>query len=319
MNATHGPFRVEAIDYATGAEDLLAVREVVFIVEQNVPIEEERDALDPQCLHVIARDRHGAPIGTGRLVPPQVRATIAPGQQLPAAAYIGRMAVLREWRGTGVGDALLHALLRQARTLGWQHVALNAQVSAQGFYARHGFTAHGERFIEAGIEHQPMRRVLDRPQAIEDRDAAIAVATELVRSARRSLYIRSRDLDPGLLDAPRVLEALRSFGVRNQGNEVRVLLHDAEAPQRALAPLLSLAQRLPSVFAFREAVDQVDRSYPSAYIANDDGGYYFRGLGHRFDGEADTAGGGRARQLIEHFRPVWERARPCSEYRAIGF
>lgn len=310
MNAARGPFRVEPIDYANGSGELLAVRETVFVVEQGVPIEEERDALDPQCHHVIAREERGAPIGTGRLVPPQDAAG--------TPARIGRMAVLREWRGAGVGAAMLHALLRQARALGWNDVALNAQVSAQDFYARHGFAPFGERFMEAGIEHQPMRRRLDRPRAVEDRNAAIAVTVELIQSARRNLHVYSRELDPGLLDAPPVLEALRRFGTRDHGQEMRVLLQDAGAPQRAHAPLLLLAQRLPSVILFREVDDPVDRAYPSAYVANDDGGYYFRGLGHRFDGEAETAAAGRARHLVEHFRPIWERARPCSEFRALG-
>ena len=305
-----GPFRVETVAFTEAADALLAVRETVFVLEQNVPVEEERDALDPQCRHVIARDRGGVPIGTGRLVPPPTDG---------APARIGRMAVQREWRGAGVGDAMLHALLRQARELGWNDIALNAQVSAQSFYARHGFVPVGERFVEAGIEHQAMRRRIDRPHAIEDRDAAIAATSSLIRQARRRLYVYSRELDPGLFDAPRVLDAMRDLCTRRgDGIQVQVLLQDAAAPQRALAPLLALAQRLPSAIAFREVADPVDRGYPSAYLANDDGGYYFRALGHRLDGEAETGAAGRARQLAEHFRPVWERSRPCSEYRALG-
>jgi predicted GNAT family N-acyltransferase len=304
-----GPFQVGTVAFTQAAGALLAVRETVFVLEQNVPVEEERDALDPQCRHVIARDRGGVPIGTGRLVPPA-----ADG----APARIGRMAVLREWRGAGVGDAMLHALLRQARELGWNDVALNAQVSAQSFYARHGFVPVGERFFEAGIEHQAMRRRIDRPHAIEDLDAAVAATSGLIRQARRGLYVYSRELDPGLFDAPRVLDAMRDLCTRGDGIQVRVLLQDAAAAQRALAPLLALAQRLPSAIALREVADPVDRGYPSAYLANDDGGYYFRALGHRFDGEAGTGAAGRARQLVEHFRPVWERSRPCSEYRALA-
>ena len=307
--AERGPFRVEAVAFTEAGDDLLAVREQVFVVEQNVPLEEERDALDPRCLHVVARDRAGVAIGTGRLVPPQT-------QDEPAR--IGRMAVLREWRGAGIGDAMLHALLRLARGRDWNEVALNAQVTAQSFYARHGFSPAGVRFMEAGIEHQAMRRRLDRPQAVEDRDAAIAATTAIIRQARRGLHVYSRELDPGLLDAPRVLDALRELCTRGDGVQVQVLLQDAAAPRRALAPLLTLAQRLPSAIAFREVADPVDRKYPSAYIANDDGGYYFRTLGHRLEGEAETGAAGRARHLVEHFRPVWERARPCTEFRALG-
>ena len=154
--------------------------------------------------------------------------------------------------------------------------------------------------------------------AIEQRDDAVAVAVAIVLAARRALCIYSRELDPGLFDAPPVLEALRRFGTAGHGGEARIVLQDAAAPQRAHAPLLALAQRLPSAFAFREVDDPVDRAYPSAFIANDAGGFYFRGLGHRFDGEADLHAPGRARQLCSSFDRVWERSRPVTEYRGLG-
>jgi predicted GNAT family N-acyltransferase len=294
---------VEPIDYATGVADLRAVREIVFVQEQNVPVEEEWDALDPQCVHVIARAADGTPIGTGRLTPEH---------------KIGRMAVLKDWRGRGIGDAMLLALIDEAQQRGWREVSLNAQVSAIDFYLRHGFEPYGERFWEAGIEHQAMRRRLTGPTAVEHRDAAVTTVAALVDAARRSLWIYTRDLDPGLFDAPLVVDALRRFGTAGRGNEARFLLQDATSPQRAHAPLLALAQRLPSIFLFRETDDPVDRAYPSAYVANDAGGYYFRALGHRFDGEADLHAPGRARQLRGEFMAVWERSRPVTEYRVLG-
>jgi predicted GNAT family N-acyltransferase len=296
-------FRVEAIDYTTGLDELRRVRETVFVQEQQVPLEEEWDALDPLCQHVIARDASGQPIGTGRLTPER---------------KIGRMAVLSEWRGRGVGEAMLLALLDQARLKRWPEISLHAQVNAEAFYARHGFLPYGERFQEAGIEHQSMRRRLGGAAAVELAPAAVAAVTGLVAQARRSLSIYSRELDPGLLDHPQVLETLRRFAIGGRGGEVRLLLQDAAAPQRNLAPLLGLAQRLTSVFAFREVADPVDRAYPSAFVVNDAGGYYFRPLGHRFDGETDLESPGRARQLRDEFGRIWERARPCSEYRALG-
>ena len=296
-------FVVEVIDFAIGRGDLQAIRDVVFVQEQQVPAEMERDALDPQCVHVIARTADGMAIGTGRLTPDH---------------RIGRMAVLRDWRGKGVGDAMLLALIEQARERGWREVALNAQASAITFYARHGFLPHGERFMEAGIEHLAMRRLLAGANAIEDHAAAVVTTRALIGAARRGLWIYSRNLDPGLFDAPEVLDAFRSFATAGVGGEARILLQDAAAPQRAHAPLLELAQRLPSVFLFREPIDPVDRAYASAYLANDNGGYYFRSLGHRLEGEADLHGPGRARQLRNAFEQVWERSRPVTEYRALG-
>ena len=228
------------------------------------------------------------------------------------------MAVLRDWRNKGVGDALLLALIAEAQERGWREVALNSQVDAQRFYARHGFIPGGERFMEAGIEHQPMQRKFGGASAIEHRDAAVAIVTAIISQARRGLCIYTRELDPGLFDAPEIVDALRRFGTGGRGNEVRVVLQDAATPQRALAPAITLAQRLPSVFAFREVMDPVDRAYASAFVVNDGGGYYFRTLGHRFDGESALEAPGRARQLREHFDRVWERSRSATEYRALG-
>ena len=165
-------FRIEVVDYAQAQDELRAVREPVFVQEQQVPLEEEWDALDPLCRHVIARDESGQPIGTGRLTPER---------------KIGRMAVLRDWRGKGVGDALLSALMAQAWEMGWPAISLNAQVSAEPFYARHGFVPYGPGFEEAGIQHQAMRRNLKGPTPIEHAAAAIAISTALVLQARRLL------------------------------------------------------------------------------------------------------------------------------------
>lgn len=302
MSTSQSTFTVSAIDYASGVDELRAVREPVFVQEQQVPLELEWDELDPLCVHVIARDTAGRPIGTGRLTPEH---------------KIGRMAVLPEWRGRGVGDALLLALIEQAVQRRWPELHLHAQVSAQGFYAKHGFVPYGERFMEAGIEHQSMRRQTVGPTAIDTGEAAVAITSAIITATRRDLYIYSRTLDPGLFDTPEVMEAVRRLATRRQRVEVRVLLQDAGAAQRAHAPLIGLAQRLSSVFAFREVVDPADRGYASAFIANDCGGYYFRTLGNRFDGEAALDFGGRARQLVDGFQSVWERARIATEFRAL--
>ncbi len=296
-------FTISLVDYADAAETLHAVRATVFVHEQGVPAELERDAQDRDCVHVLARDASGKPIGAGRLTPTR---------------KIGRMAVLPAWRGRGVGEAMLDTLIEAARERGWRTLSLHAQAGAVDFYARHGFVPQGPRFVEAGIEHQAMQRMLGGATAIETRDAAIATVQALAWHARRQLRIYSRALDPGLLDAPEVVAALRRLAVRGGGVEIRILLQDADTPLREQAPLITLAQRLPSVLQLREVDDPVDRAYPSAFAANDAGGYYFRALGHRFDGEADLHAPGRARQLCTGFDQTWERSRPCSELRALG-
>lgn len=280
-----------------------ALREAVFVREQQVPAELERDALDPLCRHVLALDADGAAIGTGRLAPD---------------GKIGRLAVRADRRGEGVGEAMLRRLLAIADDQGLRATYLHAQLRATALYARNGFVAHGPRFVEAGIEHRAMRRQLGAAFAIDDLQAAVDATVTLVHGARRALWLRSRDLDPGLYDHPEVLQALRRFATAGRDGRVQVLLQDAAAAQRGHAPLLALAQRLPTVFAFREADDAVDRAFAGAFLVSDGGGYLHRPLGHRFDGEAAVALPGRARQLERQFAPVWERSRLCTEFRALG-
>jgi predicted GNAT family N-acyltransferase len=299
--ATAG-FAIAGADYALDHARLHAVREVVFVHGQRVPAELERDALDPLCFHVLAVDADGMPVGTARLTPER---------------RIGRMAVLEAFRGRGIGEAMLAALLDEARRRGWAEVSLHAQVHALPFYARAGFVPAGPVFDEAGIAHREMRRRLPGASAVEDADAAAAVLVALAGHARRELGIYSRAMDPGLLDRVDVLDALRRFAVRPGERRVRILVQDAAVPQRGGAPLLPLAQRLPSVFAFREVRDPVDARYASAYAFNDTGGALFRPLGHRFDGEGGVDDAPVARRLQLEFERVWERSRPCTEYRAL--
>jgi predicted GNAT family N-acyltransferase len=294
-------FTTGRVAFDEARDALHAVRGTVFIEEQGVPADIERDSLDPQCVHVLARAADGTPIGAARLTPDR---------------RIGRMAVLREWRGRGVGEAMLDALVEAARALGWPEVRLHAQVGAIAFYRRLGFLPLGPRFQEAGIEHQTMARALTAPGVVETREQALAALEGVVAGTRRTLRVYSRELDPGLLDQPDAVAALRRLATRS--GEVRILLQDVVAPQRALAPLISLAQRLPSAFAFRVVDDPVDLAYPSAYVANDLDGWYFRPLGHRLDGETRIDSGAQARALRHAFDPVWERSRPCTEFRALG-
>ena len=137
--------RIEILDWDAAASRVMPLREAVFVVEQGVAPELERDAFDPVCRHAVAETRDGRVVGTGRLLPD---------------GHIGRMAVAASMRGQGIGGEILDALVREARSVGMNEVMLNAQVQAQHFYAGHGFVAEGDEFMEAGIAHRLMRRQL---------------------------------------------------------------------------------------------------------------------------------------------------------------
>lgn len=121
------------------------IRRKVFIDEQNVPQEEEWDGLDPACQHFLAM-LDGQPVGTARLLPD---------------AHIGRVAVLANARGTGIGVLLMQAAIEAARHAGHLQVVLSAQVHALAFYERLGFVAHGDEFLDAGIPHREMTLSFD--------------------------------------------------------------------------------------------------------------------------------------------------------------
>lgn len=136
-------FRVRIADWEREREAMRAIRTPVFIVEQQVPQQVEWDEMDHLCVHALALDADGTPVGTGRLAPD---------------GKIGRMAVLPEWRERGVGTAVLEFLLACARERGLKEVHLHAQSHATEFYVRHGFEAFDEEFPEADIPHRRMRR-----------------------------------------------------------------------------------------------------------------------------------------------------------------
>ena len=124
-----------------------ALRRTVFIEEQGVPEADEVDDLDDQAVHLLAI-QDGRPVGSARLL------------TLGDSGKVGRVCVLRGARGTGIGAALMHATVAQFRTMpGIKKVKLGAQLQALAFYECLGFTAYGDVYFDAGIEHRDM--VLD--------------------------------------------------------------------------------------------------------------------------------------------------------------
>jgi predicted GNAT family N-acyltransferase len=136
--------QIELLSWEKAREEARRVRFTVFVEEQGVPAEIEIDERDAACIHALAR-LDGRVVGTGRLLPD---------------AHIGRMAVLRECRGMGVGGEILERLVLRAHERGDREIVLSAQVHAIPFYARHGFAAFGPVYEEAGIPHRDMRRQL---------------------------------------------------------------------------------------------------------------------------------------------------------------
>lgn len=135
----------------TRTEDLetcLKLRFAVFVDEQGVPADIERDAYDATALHLLAV-QDGTPLGTARIL------------RHGTTGKIGRVCVVKQARGTGLGAALIAAALDEMRLEGgFTRAALGAQLHAIPFYEKLGFTAYGDDFDDAGIPHRMMEKPL---------------------------------------------------------------------------------------------------------------------------------------------------------------
>ena len=134
--------RVRLADWHKDNADIRRIREAVFIAEQHVPPELEWDSDDPSAVHFLALEGD-YPIGTARLLPD---------------GTIGRVSVLKDWRGLKVGDKLMEAVIGEAEKRGQTRQFLSAQVYAAPFYERLGFKIVSEEFLEVGIPHVDMVR-----------------------------------------------------------------------------------------------------------------------------------------------------------------
>ena len=142
---------VKLVETPAELEGAVTVRMRVFVGEQGIPADVEVDDADaaPDTLHAVAL-RQGTVIATGRLLPD------VDGK----GPHIGRMAVERDWRRSGVGGMVLAFLEEQGRSLGFRRITLHAQEYVKSFYAQHGYAEVGEMFLEEGIPHREMVKEL---------------------------------------------------------------------------------------------------------------------------------------------------------------
>lgn len=137
--------RIRRTRWAADQEKLAALRRKVFIEEQHVPEDLEWDEYDEPSTHFLAETAGGVPVGCIRLIP---------------SGQISRLCVLDERRSEGIGRALLETVIAEARASGLREIFLHAQTHATSFYESAGFSVDGGIFVEAGIPHRLMVRLL---------------------------------------------------------------------------------------------------------------------------------------------------------------
>jgi len=132
-------------------EALRGIRLAVFVDEQRVPEDVEMDDRDVECVHLVAVDDDGTPMGTVRI-------------DLAHDGKIGRLAVLVARRRAGIGTALMEHAHEVARARGLDAVWCEAQAAAVPFYERLGYRSEGNTFVRVGIDHVRMRCWLGPPR-----------------------------------------------------------------------------------------------------------------------------------------------------------
>lgn len=128
-------------------EDCLSIRKIVFIEEQQVPVEEEIDEFEKEADHFVLYHEDN-PVGAGRF------------RQFNEYGKVERICVLKETRGTGAGKQIMEGIERFALAKGITILKLNAQTHAISFYEKLGYKVISEEFLDAGIPHKTMKKIV---------------------------------------------------------------------------------------------------------------------------------------------------------------
>ncbi|EGJ26677.1 GNAT family N-acetyltransferase [Streptococcus porcinus] len=130
--------------------DAVKIRQTVFVDEQKVPASLEIDKDEAHCLHFTVYHDDGRPCATCRILPSKKDSTVT----------LQRMAVLCDFRGEQIGQTLMTYVIDYAHIQGFEKIVLHAQLSAQPFYEKLGFSPIGAIFEEAGIKHITMEKTI---------------------------------------------------------------------------------------------------------------------------------------------------------------
>lgn len=286
--------QIEVVSWNLNRETLRSIRDKVFIEEQGVPEEIEHDDSDETATHFLITDRYIA-LGCGRLLPD---------------GKIGRMAVLPEHRGKGLGHLLLHYMVDYAKQHGYQRLYLHSQSYANGFYEAAGFAAFGEPFEEAGIPHTAMELLIDYAGAddfitgVQYPEPFATLALELARSASRNLRIYSYYLDHDVFDNEEFAAAVSALARSGRYSDIRILISDSRPLVSRGHRLLQLSRRLSSTISIRVLAEHPE--LPEAtYVVRDSDGVVYKPDERGRDGFYEPASRASAKKFIEGFDALW--------------
>ena len=285
---------VEQVSWNLHRETLLSIRGKVFIEEQKVPEEIERDDKDDTASHFLLTHNSVA-LACGRMLPD---------------GKVGRLAVLKEHRGKGLGRQLLDYIINHARLQGMNRLYLHAQAQAANFYLDAGFFHCGEPFEEAGIPHVAMELEIDYSgakdfiQHVGYPQPFATLALELAQTARRDLRIYSAVLDPAVFDSAELNTAITALARRSRSSNIRILINDARPVVENGHRLLTLSRRLTTSMKMRVLDEHPDLPEASFLVRDSDGVVYKpdeRGSNGFYEPDSRAS----AKRFVEQFDRLW--------------
>ncbi|MBS3955669.1 MAG: GNAT family N-acetyltransferase [Methylomicrobium sp.] len=308
-------FRVEPANYRADYDDLLTI-----LNAGQQPYDESdiaADSINAQSIYFIARDNQHLPIGSG---------------ELTSEGVIQGLAVIPKWLNQGVELALLTALIEKAAKSGLTEIKAQAFESNKALFEHLNFkrvTQHQQGVYNLSLTLEPVAQKPGRPAPktapesiepikLESLGAIMEASTQLIASARRQICIITKELEWPLYAQNSMLEALKSFAIDNRNSLVMILIQDPGALNGRSHPLIDLSQRLPSSIQLRTPTEMEDIGYPSALLLSDQRGFLFRLNNEQAKGDWSPCLPSRSKQLAELFERLWQRARPCTEFRALN-
>jgi hypothetical protein len=150
---------------------------------------------------------------------------------------------------------------------------------------------------------------------IDGSDDQRGAALALVRQARRTVDIFSRDLDKRIYDNRPFLDALQELAVARHGL-IRILVKDSGKAVKYGHRLIPLSQRLTSFIEVRKVADDF-KEYNEAFLVADETAYAHRKYSDRFEGTVRFSAAKEARELIVFFNEVWRSSAPDPDLQRI--
>jgi predicted GNAT family N-acyltransferase len=300
------------------------IRQRVFIDEQQVTPALEWDDTDEIADHFLAVLSDNTPVGVARLF-----------TTLNETAHIGRMAILPEFRGRGVGQALLRHLISEAAGNN-NELRLSAQRHAIPFYQQSGFHVCSDFYDDAGIPHADMRNLApirlanalgEVPQPmIMGQDSStwsfnneadmISLIDSIAGQARHRIWLYDYLLDHHVYGRFRFRELLSVLARRHPLSEVRLLIHDDKPLVMRRHTIVELMRRLPSRIQLRLVNDE----YPvesQPFMLADREGVVYRHTFEKPEGFAEFSDRRRVALLSEGYQRMWDAGKNSPDLREL--